>query len=75
MDGFHKVRASFENVVVIKRTHFCAKWQKTPVIRSLCEPMKTRAIHRIHLDTESKKSTSRRNMLEHNILDTICVQM
>lgn len=29
----------------------------------------------LYLDTDTKKSTSRRNMLKHNNFDTVCVQM
>lgn len=61
--------------IVIRRTHFVLSGRRPLSDHRSVQPMKMLPLHRLHLDTDTKKSTSRRNMLKHNISDTVCVQM
>lgn len=63
---------------VIERTHsrYCS-WVAEELCQNASNIIQWKCALRmyLHLDTDTKKSTSRRNMLKHNNFDTVCVQM
>lgn len=66
-------------VFAIERTHFMLSGTSLGRRRLADNTIDVQwkcALHTVSMvDTEPKKSTSRRNMLKHNIFDSVCVQM